>query len=88
MATQSAYDNCTGFLGENPTAWSFIDPFYWQADTEGVYYFACGVSNGEHCRTGGMKAKITVAASCDIIKVTLVMAEQVLSKSYGIFQPY
>ena len=70
MATQSDFDTCTGFLGEKPNAWNFNDPFTWQADKEGVYYFACGVSGGEHCRTGGMKAKITVAASCDIIKVT------------------
>merc|ERR1711892_1323495 len=62
MATQSDYDGCTGFLGENPTDGNNIDPFIWQAESDGVYYFACGV--GTHCSAGGMKAKITVAPSC------------------------
>merc|ERR1712106_1035416 len=62
MATQSDYDGCTGFLGENPTVGNNIDPFIWQAESDGVYYFACGV--GTHCSAGGMKAKITVAPSC------------------------
>merc|ERR1719427_914828 len=55
MATQSDYDACTGFLGENPTVGNNIDPFIWQADTDGTFYFACGV--GTHCSAGGMKAK-------------------------------
>ena len=62
MATQADYDGCTGFLGENPTVGNNIDPFPWQAEMDGVYYFACGV--GTHCSAGGMKAKITVAPSC------------------------
>merc|ERR1712013_690170 len=62
MATQSDYDGCTGFLGENPTVGNNIDPFPWQAQMDGVYYFACGV--GTHCSAGGMKAKITVAPTC------------------------
>ena len=62
MATQSDYDACTGFLGENPTVGNNIDPFIWQADTDGIFYFACGV--GTHCSAGGMKAKITVAPTC------------------------
>jgi len=62
MATQSDYDACTGFLGENPTVGNNIDPFIWQADTDGTFYFACGV--GTHCSAGGMKAKITVAPKC------------------------
>ena len=62
MATQSDYDGCTGFLGEDPTVGNNIDPFIWQAESDGVYYFACGV--GTHCSAGGMKAKITVAPTC------------------------
>merc|ERR1712013_22406 len=62
MATQSDYDGCTGFLGENPTVGNNIDPFPWQAQMDGVYYFACGV--GTHCSAGGMKAKISVAPTC------------------------
>jgi len=62
MATQSDYDGCTGFLGDNPTVGDNINPFPWQADMEGVNYFACGV--GTHCSAGGMKAKITVAPTC------------------------
>merc|ERR1712179_864627 len=62
MATQADCDGCTGFLGENPTVGNNIDPFPWQAEMDGVYYFACGV--GTHCSAGGMKAKITVAPSC------------------------
>jgi len=62
MATQSDYDACTGFLGENPTVGNNINPFIWQADTDGIFYFACGV--GTHCSAGGMKAKIAVAKTC------------------------
>merc|ERR1719343_198997 len=50
MATQADYDACTSFLGENPLIENM--------DTDGIYYFACGV--GTHCSAGGMKAKITV----------------------------
>jgi len=62
MGTQSDYEGCTGFLGENATVGNNIDPFIWQADMAGVSYFACGV--GTHCSAGGMKAKITVAPTC------------------------
>merc|ERR1712123_532680 len=62
MATQSDYDGCTGFLGENPTVGNNIDPFIWQAESDGAFFFACGV--GTHCSAGGMKAKITVAPTC------------------------
>merc|ERR1711936_1049886 len=62
MSTQADYDGCTGFLGDNPTVGDNINPFTWQADTLGTYYFACGV--GTHCSAGGMKAQISVAMEC------------------------
>eukprot|EP00092_Neocalanus_flemingeri_P082400 GFUD01103175.1.p1 GENE.GFUD01103175.1~~GFUD01103175.1.p1 ORF type:complete len:234 (+),score=40.45 GFUD01103175.1:2-703(+) len=66
MANQADYDACTGFLGENPTVGNNINPFIWQADTDGTFYFGCGV--GSHCSAGGMKAKITVAPKCSTTK--------------------
>merc|ERR1740137_162010 len=65
METQSDYDACTGFLGEDPTfaiQFNTSVEFDWRADTDGTFYFACGV--GTHCSAGGMNAKITVASSC------------------------
>merc|ERR1719268_499247 len=62
MATQADYDACTGFLGDNPLVGNNVDPWIEKMDSDGVYYFACGV--GTHCSAGGMKAKITVAPSC------------------------
>jgi len=65
METQSDYDACTGFLGQDPTVaiqFNTSVEFDWKADTDGTFYFACGV--GTHCSAWGMKAKITVAPSC------------------------
>jgi len=62
MATQEDYDNCANFLGENPGVGNNVDPWRWQADSEGLYYWACGV--GSHCSAGGMKAKVEVATDC------------------------
>jgi len=62
MATQADYDACTGFLGDNPLVGNNVDPWIEKMDSDGIYYFACGV--GTHCSAGGMKAKITVAPSC------------------------
>ena len=62
MATHEDYDNCANFLGENPGVGNNVDPWRWQADSEGFYYWACGV--GSHCSAGGMKAKVDVATYC------------------------
>merc|ERR1739838_1264189 len=56
MATQS-YDTCTGFTD---TQGNSNNPFVYQADTPGVFYFACGVGNGIHCNSGNMKSMVTV----------------------------
>ena len=89
MATQADYDGCTGFLGENPTVGNNIDPFPWQAEMDGVYYFACGV--GTHCSAGGMKAKISVAPTCSknvTVPWSFGMEPQVLCVETGTVQFY
>merc|ERR1711955_98608 len=40
LATQSDYDNCTGFTD---TAGNSDNPYIFQAEMQGSYYFACGV---------------------------------------------
>ena len=65
LSNQVDYNDCTGFTDTSGNS----DPFSFEADTIGTFYFACGV--GAHCSAGGMKAKITVAKSCDAKKVKI-----------------
>eukprot|EP00092_Neocalanus_flemingeri_P094692 GFUD01120421.1.p1 GENE.GFUD01120421.1~~GFUD01120421.1.p1 ORF type:complete len:131 (+),score=28.24 GFUD01120421.1:45-437(+) len=55
--TESEYNTCTGFTD---TQGNSDNPVLYQADSPGVFYFACGVGSGFHCSNGGMKAQVTV----------------------------
>jgi len=64
LSSQSNYDSCTGFAD---TQGNSDNPYKYQADTPGVFYFACGVGDGFHCSTGNMKAMVTVADTCPVV---------------------